>query len=409
MAFNAAMVMEVRSAGSGSGGYKTGASGTDRSQQDAPYITFTDLEVKGGDYDRVYSVTEDANLGAALIGNTIRITGGTNFTVSTYEIIGNGNDGDNYLDIDRVCASGNSNDGAAVLGGALATITDLPPTIMVAGNTVYYKAGTYSHSTTNIAGTVGARINHIGYNASRGDNPTGTDRPLFEDGGLGYWSATGWYQTFRNMRFKSTNAAYAFLASAAQYQRHFNNKFENTTSTGGTKNGYSTTGQGAILDDCEFTVPNAAASVGCTVGLYSLIHRCYAHDCLTGFWAKGDVLFSIANTCATQGIKAAAQQTFVAYNTVYNCGEGIAMSNDLLGKCINNQVVNCTEGIGSDGATRTFLDFNNYFGNSDDLAPGDALAKGPNATANDPDFAGAGDFSEVDDANGSAMRLAVGA
>ena len=86
MALAAAIVWEVRG-GAGNdnngGGFKTGASGTDRSQQDAAHISRTDLVI-GVDTATITSVATPFT--SAEIGNLIQITAGTGFTVGFYEI-----------------------------------------------------------------------------------------------------------------------------------------------------------------------------------------------------------------------------------------------------------------------------------------------------------------------------------
>lgn len=404
MSFDAAMVIEVRSLGSGSGGYKTGASGTDRSQQNAAYITFTDLQVKNAVYTRVYSVIEDVNLVADLIGNTIRVTGGTNFLADkVYEITGQGNDGDNYLDLDRNCASGNSNDGAGVLGGALPHPSyikdDLEP-----GNIVYYKAdGTYSLNAALIfsdAGTSTNRIHHRGYDATRDDDPHGNDRPLFS--GTSYFQLTSSYINVSFMRFNSDFTSYTFR-SAGTANRFFWCDFVNT---GITSYGFQG-GTGNYLESCHAACTDGSAFFASTDSTFIFCHADLGSA--AGFWGGTNqhYLSCIAEECTGTGfLLSGVKGSSVIHCTVNNCGVGIDMVADRFGIALNNQITDCTTGI-TGNTNPAYVNGNNYFGNGADV--GGVIAKGPDATADDPGYAGASDFSEVDVANALVMQLAVGA
>jgi hypothetical protein len=405
MSLDTAMVIEVRTAGSGSGGYKTGASGTDRSQQDAPYIgPMTDIEIKGGNQDRIYSVTEDASFVADLIGNTVRITGGTNFTVGTYEITGQGNDGDNYLDLDRNCASGNTNDGGGMIGGALPDINTLPQTLLLGGHTCYYKNdGVYDVVTLSIAGQWNNRISHIGYNSSRDDDPEGDDRPLFQSDDADYMYITGGYQDLSNMRAKATVADFALRFSGI-FCRLFNAKAENTA-VAGTHMALYWSGANPVIDSVEAI---SADRYGIYATVASFIARCYVHDCVFGIAvAAGTLIDSIVDTCSLDGIKVNGTATRIANCTIWNCGDGIE-SGDASLVLFNNQIINNAVGWRSGATVRSYADYNNFYDNTLDCVGG--AQKGVHTTSDDPGFTNAanGDFSGVDDANGAAIELGVG-
>ena len=78
----------------------------------------TDLEIRAGDYDRLWWPTGTLEAFASgLVGQYVRITGGTNFTKGFYLVTGYGESGgDYYSDLKRACATGNSTDGTAETG-----------------------------------------------------------------------------------------------------------------------------------------------------------------------------------------------------------------------------------------------------------------------------------------------------
>ncbi len=78
MALAATIVWEVRSGGSDTlngGGFKTGASGTDYSQQNSAQYTLTNATTSGADVTIAHS-----SASTDMVGNICQITAGTNFT-----------------------------------------------------------------------------------------------------------------------------------------------------------------------------------------------------------------------------------------------------------------------------------------------------------------------------------------
>jgi len=415
MALNAAIVWEVRTSGNNNngGGFKAGASGTDRSQQDAAHLSFTDLEVKGAVYTRVYSVTENANLVATCIGNLIHITGDGGsglFTVGFYEVTGQGNDGNNYLDIDRNCATGNASDGIAALGGAVADLLEID-SVVVAGNTMYVKAGTYAHASALSVnnGTASLYIKTIGYNTARGDAPTGDNRPLIQDGGNEQkW---GTYNEIENFRRTGSHTYGIYTLNYCVIR--------NCKSTVAANTRCFRYGAGSVVIDCEAIGPGTLGIGFESSGGGSFTIACYAEGLNRGYEhviGNEVVAFCTFDTCTygwygnnvngRPGCKILNNNFYNSSNTgVYgNYGGQTAYSWLVL----NNQFVDCGVGmqitISSPGV---YLDFNNFFNNTTDVTN---VIKGANTTANNPGYtnAPAGDFSGVDSADGFGIRLGVG-
>src|SRR3990167_5004487 len=86
MALPATTVWEVRTDGNDAngGGFVTGGAGTDRSQQAAAQIAYTDLVI-GGTTTELTSAAFPFS--AAEVGNILNVTGGTGFTTGWYQVV----------------------------------------------------------------------------------------------------------------------------------------------------------------------------------------------------------------------------------------------------------------------------------------------------------------------------------
>ena len=196
MALSSGIVWEVRQGGSDSsgGGYKTGASGTDFTQQDAAQYALTGLTTAAAN-----AIILTASAAADMVGNVIQITSGTNFTVGFYEItsvsVGVS------ITVDRNCTTAAGTGGVGNIGGALAS-PGMAGGAKVAGNDIYVKSGTYTLSTasSNVSGGVvddatgGENAANatwwIGYNTTRTKLNTDSSLPLIQVPGSGVTSCT---------------------------------------------------------------------------------------------------------------------------------------------------------------------------------------------------------------------------
>src|SRR3990167_6148561 len=126
-AISAAVVWEVRTTGASTTagcGFLTGASGTDRSQQDAAQTTFTDLVIGV----TTTELTSAGNpFGATDVGNTINITSGTGFTVGYYQVV---SVSVVNATMDRSVGTGGSTGGNGILGGACSEANDALDTVV---------------------------------------------------------------------------------------------------------------------------------------------------------------------------------------------------------------------------------------------------------------------------------------
>jgi hypothetical protein len=185
MALSANTVWEVRTTGADTngGGFVTGASGTDYSQQDAAQFSGTDLVI--GASNGVTSASH--SFAATDVGNIIQITAGTGFTTGFYQIISVAGV---IATLDRSPGTLASTGGTWAEGGALAS-PGKAGSGAVANNKCYIKSGTYTvtSATANIAaGCVswpassgGSEALIQGYGSSRNDYGT---RPLIQASGI---------------------------------------------------------------------------------------------------------------------------------------------------------------------------------------------------------------------------------
>lgn len=189
MALAAATVWEIRTAGddANGGGFVTGATGSDWSQQngkrtgaDVTDISTTDAVANGT--TTITSAT--ANFATTIVGNIICLSGGTGgLTKGWYQVITRTNS--TTITVDRTVAAGT---GITMnIGGALLSLGMCGGAGIVTGNKIWIKAGTYSitSATTNISGgcftTATAGVVIEGYNATRGDFGT---KPLLQASGI---------------------------------------------------------------------------------------------------------------------------------------------------------------------------------------------------------------------------------
>lgn len=181
MAVNAATVWEVRTTGAvtNGGGFADLDPGTsvDYSQQDTAQLALTDLASDGAGTG-ITSAT--GGFTAAMVGNTIYITGGTGFTEGYYQITAYTDT--NTITIDRSASAsktgGTGNVGGAyqIVGGTEGDNIFFNNTNKASGNTIHVKAGSYTVASQLNATMI--QVDVIGYNTTRGDEPRGTDMPL---------------------------------------------------------------------------------------------------------------------------------------------------------------------------------------------------------------------------------------
>lgn len=174
-------VWETRNAGNDAngGGYVTGSSGTDYSQQNSAQYTASDLSCSGSCTTNPCQVFSTATgFLSDIVGDIIQINSGTGWTTGFYEVVSF--NGSGLITLDRACGNGNNTGGVFHIGGALATLSKLNTAMGTTANisqVAWVKNdSTYSVSsqaanfnfTTNGCNNCQPQIN--GYTSSRGDN-----------------------------------------------------------------------------------------------------------------------------------------------------------------------------------------------------------------------------------------------
>jgi hypothetical protein len=386
-------------------GYGYGG-GVDYSQQAAAEFTdnnsTTDVT---GDVITVGAGTLPANCAGSVI-NVTAVTGGT---IGWYWILSR--DSDTTCTVDRVIGS-SATAMTWYLGGARAVPTDAFREQYVAGNRQYTKnVGTITFTeTVDTAkdGTSTVNIIEEGYNMTRGDRPTGTDKPLYSCGAYGFKRDN--FHQFRHGRVTGTGASFCRIDLSSR----FTNVSVNCSS--GTANRPA-----LYVGSVRNTIFNCEGQSINGYGIYTVaqannsIVNCNVHDSAIGIrgGVEANITGCIVDTCTTAGIllHSSASPCFIKHNTIYNCAIGIDLktADPQYGvQIINNIIDSCTTGVDSDqGSECWVLQGNNYYNNTTDVV---IVNKGEDATAIDPQFADAanGDFAPGNSALERAELMAGG-
>lgn len=369
MALSASTVWEVRNGGNDNngGGFVTGASGTDFSQQDAAQDSGTNLTV---DATTNTDVTPDGYVvSAADVGNLIQITAGAGFSVGFYQIVSI--QGGTKWRLDRSPAATSTSGGTWAIGGAVATLDKLTNNgPVVAGNIIWIKGPTYTLTTTwtiTVDGnTANGPIVIKGYGTTRGD---GT-RPVITS---------------------STNSVTLITTNAASFIIFDTLKLTHTATTRGFGISGVSTGStyaviNCIIDGCLIGINGDAQNDGIRV-IHSLIENCIGvgldfglssyvfNSCIRNnggdgieFAANG-MLYVIVNNIITyngaNGIDFGANSTsaFIIGNIIaFNDGHGITESQGAGAGIQRNLIQNIIYGNGGYGINSIETEIGNYAG-----------------------------------------------
>jgi hypothetical protein len=384
MALSSATVLEVRTAGvdTNGGGFVTGATGTDFSQQNAAQYSGTNLACAAGTTNPSVITSATHNFVAADVGNLIQITAGTNWTTGFYQIV---SVAANAATLDRAVGTAVSlTNGTFAVGGALLTISKALAIMTITGMQTYVKAGTYSiasglSTSAGINTAVGfARL--IGYNTSRGDlaPPTALTRPVIQASAnlTGLTDNNGGFR-IENFTFDGNSKVGTSLDLNGAYTVVYNCIIKN----------WAPTGNGALhlgADGVGLYLSEVTANAGSDVAIYangtvSFIVGNYVHDnasssadtvFLNGRVIVEDNIFA-TNSGATATLFNNFIQATVRRNVFYNnSGSGIGNPGAyaLEGEISNNIFVN-NAGWGINLSTASpvrddcMIHHNAYFGN----------------------------------------------
>ena len=364
----------------------------DYSQQTSAQLSLADITTDGAGTG-VGSVT--GGFTAAMVGNGIYLTGG-GASAGWYEITAYTDT--NTVTIDR-SAGLNLTGVTGNVGGCVALPTD---TLLQAftnaagapykGNTLYTKAGTYTLTGAITVTPPPYNVDWIGYKTTRGDAPTGTDRPLMTCGANEFQVGAGWWLVHLRGTMTHADGLHGFDWGTLE-----NLKWENTSGTA-TRNAIEAPQDSRIID-CELVSTNGRPAELMAIEIHFV--RCYFHDSsLNVSPCSADTIFVECIFDTIQGVNASQSNCMFTNCTFYNCSSyGIYYSSISIITIYNCLFESCPVGIQFASAstrTRVYIDYNNYHGNTADVTN---VTKGSNATTHDPDF---------EDAAGGDFRLKTG-
>lgn len=391
MALPATAVWEVRTTATAGnvngGGFNSARGGTDYTLQDAS-------QTSGSDGTSTASTTftsATATFTSQMVGNYLHLVSGTGTTPGWYEITA-------YTSANQVTLDRNSGTytlGVFHVGGAALVGTTLDDDMFeaaVAGNMYWIKlsGGTYtlgeSISLTTV-GTATAEITVSGYNATRGDNPTGANRPTFACGantlaGNAFWN-------FNNLIITGT-AATLFTPGAG---RGTNIKAVNSSTT--TTRVAQLLSSNSFYANCEAISYRGYAYSGTGSG-DSAIRYSYAHDSAVGIRTANTPSYNILGniiadnyTTAIDCTVANTAQSAIIGNTIYGAsnklGTGIAfVAGFTRPVLLNNIIAGFVSGVTHADSTNAGYDnWNCYNNNTTDVTN---WTKGPDDITTDPAF-----------------------
>lgn len=405
MALNAAIVWEVRAtataANANGGGFKTGATGTDWSLQNAAQYNLTSMTSSGAG-----AVILHASAATDMVGNIINITAGTNFTAGRYEITAVS--AGVSITVDRNCTTGVGAAGVGNIGGALnwdGSADNAFIQIPVAGNKIYIKAGTYAPQNMSSAtanGSTSAPIRVIGYNSSRDDNPSSfANCPALNFSNASGMGALGtnWHLSYLNVSLGAANGI-----NLAQNSRLYRCKVVNFSATAA---------RSAVrIDNCHVIACEIICYRGVGISIPSnsdfgcAVVDCYIHDSdkginITDTNQLNNIFGCIIESCVTSAIASAGGPVLVYGCTLFGStnttGIGITSGGNpcMLG-VFNNIITGFATGVSLTATNPAVLDdFNCYFNNDTDVTN---HTKGANDSTANPTFTS---VSQITGTNGT--------
>lgn len=421
MALPATSVFEIHQAGSDAngGGFSSGGTGTDYSQQDAAQFSGTNLASDGS--GNVSSVTH--NFVSTDVDNFLNITAGTGLTVGVYRII---SVAANKATLDRTPgASGSA--GTWAVGGAFATIGKALALMILNGMTCYvkYSATAYSISTGLTIGTgtsFGTSTNIIGYTTTRGDIQSPADivggltRPIVKaTAAIVGMTLSGAGVSVQHIEFDGNSTGTQGMVISGTYH----NSFVNCRAHHWTTEGYKEAGTaGNAILMCE--IDHCAGANGAVYVGSGSVYYCSVHEnTVPGIYllAFGTCIENLvySNTGASSdGIQVISYDNTVSRNICYGNGRhGINFATyHIMRECANNLLVS-NSGFGlvtpmTPARSDPSLHHNAFYNNTSGLRSGVIAGVGDVTLTADPFTNHTTDFSLNATAGGGAALKNVG-
>ena len=427
MAIGADTVWEIRQDATANnvngGGFNSSnaSPGTDRSQTTAAFDSGADLASTDGDANPTVVTSASHTFDSDDHGNIIHITGDADWTDGWYEIVSTAA---GAATLDRSCSptDGAISSGTWYLGGAMSlghSTDDAFFEAATAGNKFWIKyTGTTidQPSTINVSndGTIAAPMVVEGYKTTRGDSPTGADRPAWGDGSGGNIDfAFDDYWTFKNIIIVTGDQG-GFRGDAGL--RVDNCKI---TYSGAISTATALFFGGFEVRNSEI-ISNAGRGISLTFA-FARVKNCYIHDCLTGIYITTADNFVIQNNiisdCDNYGIEQigslGGQSTTISNNTFYQSTEGTSVAISYIDswnmEFMYNIFYGWNVGMQYDTAAQPliYVDYNAWGNNGTDVT---FVTKGDNAitlTADPFTNAAGGDFSLNNTAGGGVLCRSI--
>ena len=370
-----------------------------------------------------------AAFGTTIVGNIIYLQGGSGgLTAGWYEVTARASS--SSITVDRNVAAGT---GITMnIGGALLTIQkavdNMAAATSAADQLTWVKSGTYNLTaaiTTTTPSAVLRRNRVYGYDATRGDYPTGSNRPTIKTNGNAIdCVVTGADWHWANFILDGSGAAAGL--TGCQTSASFG-RIENCKVTSFATQGIYISAGGWTVLRCEVTDIAANGAIRIDTSLAVSVIDCWVHDnTIHGLVGSGNpigltVVRSIFsnNTGTSDGINTGTGYTITLLNNVcYGNGrDGIrwSTSHDIGCNVRNNVMVNnggyginATVG-GFPAAAALAFDYNAFYNNTSGAR--NVIGAGPNdvtLTADPFTNAGADDFSLNTTAGGGAALRSEG-
>lgn len=284
MAISAACVWEIRqnatAANVNGGGFVTGATGVDYSQQATAQYNLTGIASAGAG-----NVVLSAAAAADMVGNIAHVISGTNYTTGWFEITS--------VSVGVSITFGTNVAGASIstgvgasgvinIGGALSLAnTDDATALKQAqpGNKIYWKSGTYAlgQAISGLTSTTlgSSPIKVIGYNSARDDKPTVTNMPAItaSSNTTTQWP-NGW--EFSYLNFSGSDTA-GFNFYPGQHCKVSSCKIVNTTTTA-SQPAINLDSANILLVGCELISYRGPAVNTTTVGSHIINNYIHSSD-----------------------------------------------------------------------------------------------------------------------------------
>ena len=361
--------------------------GIDYSQSTAALCAITDLVIDGTTNTDVTSA--GCPFGKNHVGNSIRVASGTGFTVQVAVIasIPSGV----IARLEKSAGTLSSTAGVAKLGGSLSlgTSDDGIFEASEAGNDWFVENGSYTiGGTVSLAktGSATSPIRIMGYNTKRGDNPTGSTRPILNVGANAWTAAANW-----DLLYTQPTGTGTITYIMGSNNRVMYNKITNTSTTAG-RHALTNGGDGLVLGNELVSYRGRAIQTG-----QGNIVGNYIHDsdvCINVATVAVSIIDNLIAGCVTSAIDVSSANsvtTLIAHNTIYGAenqrGTGINLSTGTTDvRIISNIIAGFATGISHADPQTVGADlYNAYYNNGADTNANWALGRG-SLTGTNPTF-----------------------